>query len=208
VTRVVGLSGGIGSGKSTVARIFERLGARILDADAITRELQARGSPLLERIVEAFGAEVLTPEGELDRMALGERVFRDAAARERLEALVHPAVGAELARRLAAAREAGIPLVVVDVPLLFETAAARRLGFDALVLVWCRAEQQVERQLARDGTGREQAERRLRAQLPLDAKRALADFVIDNSDRIEDTERQVRELFERLSGGATRAARP
>lgn len=199
MTRVVGLTGGIGSGKSTVARIFEKLGARLLDADAITREVQARGSPLLARIVEAFGREVLTPAGDLDRAALGERVFRDPEARERLNALVHPAVGAELARRLASAREAGTRLVVVDVPLLFETGAARRLGFDALVLVWCRAEQQVERQLARDGYGREEAERRMRAQLPLDAKRALADFVIDNSGPPEDTERQVRELFARLA---------
>jgi dephospho-CoA kinase len=125
VTRLVALTGGIGTGKSTVARMFEELGATVLDADAIVRELQAPGAPVLDEIVAVFGPEVLDASGALDREALGAVVFRDAQARRRLEAIVHPRVGAEMARRVAAARAAGVPLVVLDIPLLFEV---RRIG--------------------------------------------------------------------------------
>jgi dephospho-CoA kinase len=196
--RIVGLTGGIGTGKTTVARLFEKLGAVVIDADAITHELQSRGSPLVARIVEAFGAEVLLPGGELDRAWLGDRVFRDAEARARLNAIVHPAVGAEMARRIAAARDAGATLVILDVPLLFEVGGRGRVGVEAVILVYAGAAQQIERQLARGGCSREDAERRVRAQLPIEEKRALADFVIDNSGSLAETERQVRELHARL----------
>jgi dephospho-CoA kinase len=134
-------------------------------------------------------------------------VFRDPAARARLNAIVHPRVGAEMARELAAAREAGAALVVLDIPLLFENRAAGRGGasaraFDATVLVHAPRELQIERTIGRDGVSREEVERRLAAQLPIDEKRALADHVIDNSGTLDDTERQVRALFERLVGGA------
>jgi dephospho-CoA kinase len=206
VTVMIGLTGGIGSGKSTVARIFESLGATVIDADAIVHELQAAGEPLLDAIVEAFGREILDAEGALDRAALGAIVFRDADARARLNAIVHPAVGAEFARRIAAAREADVPLLVLDIPLLFEgraagTATSAGLPFDLTVLVHAPERLQIERQIQRDGCDREDAVRRVRAQMPLDEKRALADVVIDNSDRLEETERQVRELVERLSAG-------
>jgi dephospho-CoA kinase len=196
--RILGLTGGIGTGKTHVARLFEKLGVPVIDADAITHELQARGAPLLAALAEAFGREILRPDGSLDRARLGELVFRDARARARLEALVHPAVGAEMARRIAAARAAGAPLVILDIPLLFEVGGRQRAGVEAVILVWARAEQQIERQLARDGCTREEAERRLAAQRPIDEKRALADFVIDNSGSFADTERQVRELHARL----------
>ncbi len=100
MTRVVGLTGGIGSGKSTVSRLFQKLGASVVDADAIVHELQTAGSPLLDRIVDAFGSGVLLGSGELDRETLGSLVFSDATARERLNAIVHPAVGVEMARRI------------------------------------------------------------------------------------------------------------
>jgi dephospho-CoA kinase len=196
--RILGLTGGIGTGKTHVARLFEKLGVPVIDADAITHELQARGSPLLAALAEAFGPEILRPDGSLDRARLGDLVFRDGGARARLEALVHPAVGAEMARRIAAARAAGAPLVILDIPLLFEVGGSQRAGVEAVILVWARAEQQIERQLARDGCTREEAERRLAAQRPIDEKRALADFVIDNSGSFADTERQVRELHARL----------
>jgi len=198
--RILGLTGGIGTGKTHVARLFEKLGVPVIDADAITHELQDRGSPLLAELAEAFGREILRPDGSLDRARLGDLVFRDAQARARLEALVHPAVGAEMARRIAAARSAGAPLVLLDIPLLFEVGGKHRAGVEAVILVWARAEQQIERQVARDGCTPEEAERRLRAQRPIDEKRALADFVIDNSGSLADTERQVRELHARLSG--------
>ena len=198
MTRVVGLTGGIGSGKSTVSRLFQKLGASVVDADAIVHELQTAGSPLLDRIVDAFGSGVLLGSGELDRETLGSLVFGDANARERLNAIVHPAVGVEMARRIEEARKARATLVVVDVPLLLETG--RNAAFDAVVVVYCRESQQIERQQARDGSSREEAEQRVRAQLSIEEKRRLADHVIDNSGSPEETDRQVRVLYGVLTG--------
>ncbi len=120
MTKLLALTGGIGTGKSTVARMFEKLGAVVIDADAIVHELQAVGSPVLAKIVEAFGECVLQSSGELDREALAAIVFRDEKARLELNGIVHPPVGAEMARRIAAAREAGAPLLVLEIPLFFE----------------------------------------------------------------------------------------
>jgi dephospho-CoA kinase len=233
MTRIIGLSGGIGSGKSTVSRTLAALGATVIDADAIVHELQTAGSPMLAEIAAAFGPGVLDAQGRLDRAALGAIVFRDAEARQRLGAIVHPPVGAEIARRLARARSQGARVVVLDIPLLFEgrkqgrDAAAQRgetepsagpreagtgsggtLEFDATILVWAPEQAQIDRQIARDGCSREEALRRVRAQLPLHEKKAMADFVIDNSGTPEETEQQVRALWEKLSRGPERAAAP
>ena len=201
MTRVIGLTGGIGSGKSSVARMFEKLGATVIDADRLVHEVQAPGSPVLARIAEAFGPEVIGPDGGLDREALAAIVFRDPEARRKLNAIVHPAVGAAMLARVKEAREAGARLVVLDIPLLLETGGARAFGLDAVVVVYAREEQQVARQLERNGYGREEAERRVRAQMSLEEKRRLADHVIDNSGSREATERQVRELHRRLLEG-------
>jgi dephospho-CoA kinase len=185
------------------------LGACVIDADAIVHELQAPGTALLARIAEVFGAEMLRPDGALDRERLGTLVFSDPAARKRLNDLVHPAVGVEMVRRLEAARTAGVPLVVLDIPLLLEGRAARgadpgraRTASDLVsevIVVYAREEQQIERQMARDGSTREHATQRIRAQLSIEEKRRLADFVIDNSGTLADTERQVRELYAKLT---------
>jgi dephospho-CoA kinase len=213
MTRIVGLSGGIGSGKSTVARRLAALGATVIDADAIVHELQAPGAPMLAEIAAAFGPGVIDAQGRLDRAALGAIVFRDAAARARLGAIVHPPVGAEIARRVARARSEGVPVLVLDIPLLFEgrqagTGSAAALRFDATVVVFAPEEEQIARQIARDGCSREEALRRIRAQLPLEEKKALADFVIDNSGTPEETERQVNALWETLSRRRVRAEAP
>jgi len=213
MTRIVGLSGGIGSGKSTVSRQLAALGATLIDADAIVHELQAPGSPMLAEIAAAFGPGVIDAKGGLDRAALGAIVFRDAAARARLGAIVHPPVAAEIARRVARARSQGAAVVVLDIPLLFEgrkagTGSAAALQFDATIVVWAPEPAQVERQIARDGCSREEALRRIRAQLPLHEKKALADHVIDNSGTPEETERQVRALWEVLSRKPARAGAP
>lgn len=204
---VIGLTGGIGSGKSTVARMLASLGAVVIDADAIVHELQAPGMPMLEELARAFGPEILDAGGALDRKALGERVFRDALARGRLNAIVHPQVGIEFGRRLAAALADEAPLVVLDIPLLFESRQAGRPGasqldMQAVVVVWVPESVQIERTMARDACSREEAERRVRAQLSLDEKRDLADHVIDNSGPLEDTARQVEALFRKLTGAA------
>jgi dephospho-CoA kinase len=207
VTRVIGLTGGIGTGKSTVSRMLEELGALVIDSDAIVRELQAPGAPLLAEIAAALGEGVILSDGGLDRARVGEIVFRDEAARRRLNAVVHPAVGRETARRLEAARARAVPLVVLDIPLLFETrmhgtASRANLGVEAVVVVYAPRELQIRRQIERNGYGREEALRRIEAQLPIDEKRALADHVIDNSGSLEETRRQVRRLFETLVGAA------
>ncbi|MBS1105050.1 MAG: dephospho-CoA kinase [Deltaproteobacteria bacterium] len=210
MTRVIGLTGGIGTGKSTVARMLAELGAVVIDADAIVHELQAPGSPALAEIAAALGSDVLDAAGALDRARVAERVFRDPALRQRLNAIMHPRVGAEMARRTDAARRGGAPLVVLDIPLLFETRprdrdAARR-GSDATVLVYAPPSLQIDRTVARNGCTREEAERRVAAQLPIDQKRALADHVIDNAGALADTERQVRDLFAKLVGQAASGA--
>jgi len=206
VTRVVGLTGGIGTGKSTVSRLLIELGAVVIDADAIVHALQAPGSPVLAEIADVLGGDVLDATGALDRARAAERVFRDPVQRQRLNAIMHPRVAAEMARRSDAARRAGAPLIVMDIPLLFETRprdrAAARGSADATVLVYAPRAVQIERTVARDGCTREQAEQRIAAQLPIDEKRALADHVIDNGGALIDTERQVRELFVALCGEA------
>ena len=204
-TRLIGLSGGIGSGKSTVTKILAELGATTIDADAIVHELQAPGTPMLRRIAEAFGEEVLREDGSLDRAALGAIVFRDPSARARLGAIVHPPVVAEMVRRTEQAIAAGAPVVVLDVPLFFEgqkagTGAASALPYDATVLVWVPRDVQVARTVARDGCEIAEAERRVAAQMPIDEKRALATHVIDNSGSREATRTQVEDLWKELVG--------
>ena len=204
MTRVIGLTGGIGTGKRSVAAMLAELGARVIDSDAIVHELQAPGMPLLAELAAEFGPGILRADGSLDRAALGDRVFRDETARKRLNAIVHPAVGRESAKRLAEALASGVPLVVLDIPLLFETrahgtASKANLGIETIVVVWAPRALQIERQLARNGYGRDEAERRVDAQIPIDEKRAQAHHVIDNSGSLEDTRRQVRELYAELT---------
>jgi dephospho-CoA kinase len=204
MTFILGLSGGIGSGKSTVTRILAELGATTIDADAIVHELQAPGQPLLAEIAAAFGPQVLAADGSLDREALGAIVFRDEKARARLGLLMHPPVIAEMMRRAKAAVERNVPLVVLDIPLLFEGRLSGRgsgalMHFDATVCVWVSREVQIERTRARDGCDAAEAERRVAAQMPIDEKRALADYVIDNSGTLEETRSQVADLVARLT---------
>ena len=206
MTCILGLSGGIGSGKSTVTRILAELGATTIDADAIVHEQQAAGQPMLEEIAEAFGREVIAADGSLDREALGAIVFRDESARARLGAIVHPPVIAEMMRRAKAAVEAKDPLVVLDIPLLFEGRQSGRgsgaiMDFDETVVVWVTREVQIERTMARDGCTAEEAERRIAAQLPIDEKREMADHVIDNSGSLAETRRQVVDLVVQLTRG-------
>jgi dephospho-CoA kinase len=201
---VLGLSGGIGTGKSTVARFFDSFGAIIIDADAIVHELQAPGAPMLDEIKEAFGSELVDAEGRLDRQALGAIAFGDVAARKRLEEIVHPRVTATIAKRVASAQAAGGPLIVIDIPLLFERSTKDPNGefthtFAAAILVYASEQQQIERQMDRDGCDHESALQRVRAQLPIERKKAMADVIIDNTGSLEETRRQTMELFERFT---------
>lgn len=206
MTFILGLSGGIGSGKSTVTQILGELGATTIDADAIVHELQGPGQPLLIKIAEAFGNDVIAADGSLDREALGDIVFRDESARAKLGRLVHPLVGAEMARRVKAAVDANVPLVVLDIPLLFEGRQSGRGSgaakeYDATVCVWVSRDVQLDRTVARDGCSKEEAERRIASQLPIDQKRDMADYVIDNSGTPAKTRAQVENLVAELLEG-------
>jgi dephospho-CoA kinase len=197
---LVGLTGGIGSGKSTVATLLERRGAVVFDADVLAREAVAPGTPGHDAVVERFGANVLAPGGELDREALGAIVFADPAARRDLEAIVHPEV-----RRLFAegcdAHRGSDEVVVFGAPLLVETGM--HSAFDVLVVVATPVETQVERLLRDRGMSEDQVHARIDAQAPLEEKVAVADIVIDNDATLEDLERRVDEVWSDLRSRAT-----
>lgn len=192
--RVVGLTGGIACGKSTVSTMLSALGAPIVDADGIAREVVEPGSPVLHGIVAAFGPEMRLPDGTLDRARLGERVFADAAARERLNALVHPEIRRRSAERLAALARAGHPIAVYDAALILENGLAGAV--DALIVVAVPEHVQVERLIRRDGIDRAAALARIRAQMPLAEKVAQADWVVDNSGTLSETEVRVRGIWQ------------
>ena len=192
-----GLTGGIASGKSTVAAMFRSLGAKIIDADQLGHDLLGAGTPVYAQIVTRFGSGILNAGGEIDRGRLGEIVFADAGGRAALNAIIHPAI---MARRneLLAAYHAEDPAAVVisDAALVYEAHIESR--FLKVIVVWCPPEQQLERLLAKGALTREQAERRIQAQIPADEKRRRADYVIDTSGSREDTRRQVEALFPEL----------
>jgi dephospho-CoA kinase len=189
----VGLSGGIGSGKSTVARALAKRGALVIDADAIAREVVEPGRPGLAGVVERFGEEVLDPDGRLNRPALAALVFEDAAARADLNAIVHPLVAAETLRRQAAAPSDSV--VVLDVPLLVEAAKS---GYDVVVIVEAPPDVRIERLVAR-GMSADDARKRMAAQASDEERRKVADVVLDNSGSEEDLEGQIDSLWAQLT---------
>ncbi len=195
---ILGVTGGIASGKSTVSEALGRLGAAVVSADDLAREVVRPGSPVLERLKERFGREILLPEGALDRRALAGIVFADPRARADLNAIVHPAVAALALRRLTEAASSGAPLVVYEAPLLFEAGAQERV--DAVLVVTVDEPVQIKRLMARDGFTEEEARSRIAAQIPQAEKAARADYVIDNSGSPEGTLERVRELFRELTG--------
>jgi dephospho-CoA kinase len=191
----VGLTGNIAAGKSTVAALFRRWGATIIDADEIVRELQAPGTPVLAAIVGRFGPDVLATDGTLDRAALRARVLADADALAALNALVHPAVAARRRTLLAEARHRGDRIVVSDIPLLFEADDPE--VFDAVVLVDAPAAVRRAR-LAERGLPAGEADRLLAVQAPAETKRARSDFVIDNDGDRDALERAARKVWTAL----------
>lgn len=193
----VGLTGGVGSGKSTVAQMLRDLGAVVVDADLLAREVVAPGTAGLQEIVEAFGPRVLTEAGELDRPAMGRIVFADGEARRTLEAVIHPRVRERGAALEAAAGEDAI--VVHDIPLLAETGQAA--GFDAVIVVDVPRETQVERLVELRGMPPDDAEARVAAQATREQRRVIATYVVDNTGTKEDLRDRVTEVFTELSGG-------
>lgn len=193
MTRVVGLTGNIASGKSTVTGILREMGVPVIDADAIVHELQRPGTAVFRAIVAEFGPAVVTPEGEVDRAALRRIVLADNAARRRLEALVHPAVFERRAALVHAASAAGAPLVVVDVPLLYEADDPRH--YDAVVLVDAPVAVRRARLIAGRGISPDEADRLIAMQQPAAPKRARADVVIENDADLATLTDRVRAAF-------------
>jgi dephospho-CoA kinase len=201
-TRVfrVGLTGGIASGKSTAAGFFAALGVPILDSDAIAREVVEPGQPPLERLIERFGPSILTPDGRLDRPALRNIVFSDPKARADLEALTHPAIGAEMEARSATA---GGRYQILVIPLLVEKNLSSHV--DRVLVVDCDEALQVSRIHRRDGSSRQQAEAILRAQAPRAVRLKAADDVISNDADIDSVQKQVAALHDRYLKLAAKA---
>jgi len=194
----VALTGGIASGKSTVANLFAELGVPLIDTDVIAREVVEPGRPALAAIVAAFGPGVLDAQGCLDRRRMRERIFADPAAKQRLEAILHPAIRAEMERQ---SRVAGGPYQVLVIPLLAESG--RRDHVDRVLLVDVPEALQVQRLALRDGVSREQAEAALNAQATRAERLAIADDVIQNSGRVDELKQQVRALHEKYVRLAT-----
>lgn len=193
---LVGLTGGIGSGKSTVSAMLARRGAVIIDADALTHELQRSGTPVFEAIVDRFGTGIVTPEGELDRPALAALVFGDPDELADLNAIVHPAVGAEIMARMAAEADTD-HVVVLDVPLLVESGRSDMAG---LVVVDVATDVAIERLAGQRAVSEADARARMSRQASRKARLAVADRVVDNNGTREDLERQVEALWGWITG--------
>lgn len=195
----VGLTGGVGSGKSTVSVMLEELGAVIIDADKLAREVVEKGTPGLAEVVEAFGPELLTADGDLDRPAMGAIVFADEAKRKVLERIVHPLVF----ERIVALEESATAddLVVHDIPLLAESGRADT--FDAVIVVDVPDEIRIERMMRDRGWTRADAESRIAAQASREDRLAIASHVIDNSGTLADLSDRVAEVYKQLTAGLT-----
>ncbi|MBA2408306.1 MAG: dephospho-CoA kinase [Gammaproteobacteria bacterium] len=200
----IGLTGGVGCGKSTVAALFEKRGAPVVDADVITRELTAHGAPALQRIVETFGAHLLLPDGQLDRRALRGLVFDRPRARHQLEAILHPRVREEISRRLS---QLCAPYGIAVIPLLVESGMQNTV--DRVLVVDCEEIRQVERVSTRDGCTPAAVRAIIATQAPRDARRAVADDIIVNDDVADPLEAEVERLHTQylaLAAGRDRSA--
>ena len=194
--KVLGLTGGIASGKSAVLSMFRELGATVVDADQLAREVVKPGQPALDEIVEAFGAEMLKPDGTLDRKRLAARVFTDASARQRLNAITHPRIR-QLMQAQVDERRNEKGLLVLDIPLLLETP--RPSVVEWVAVVWVDPLTQLARLMDRDHLSEADARARIGAQMLLDEKRRLADIVIDNSGPLSRTRERVEAIYRQLS---------
>lgn len=197
--KIVGLTGGIASGKSTVSAMLSELGAEIIDADRIARDVVRPGMPAYDRIVAHFGEGVLLADGGIDRKALGDIIFHDPAQKAVLDRIVHPEVIAAYGEEIAVlASRRPDALVVMDVPLLLETGMHQ--GLAAVIVVYVPEVLQRQRLMQRDGICAEAADARIAAQMPIEEKRRRATVVIDNTGSLADTRRQVAEIYLRLAG--------
>jgi len=194
--KLVGLTGGIASGKSTVAEILKRQGAAIINADVLAREVVEPDRQAWTEIVNTFGIAVLQPDRTLDRQKLRAIIFDDAAARKKIESIIHPQVRALAEQRIREHAAAGYAVIVYEVPLLFEGNLQEWLR--PVILVACDVDTQRNRLQSRDNLSAAQAQKHIDAQMSLEAKRRLADYVIENNGSLEDLKRQVQAVLEKI----------
>ncbi len=192
-----GLTGGIACGKSTAARMFEELGAKIVEADRIGHELLRLSEPTGQEVARRFGPGILAPSGEIDRRRLAAIVFADAARLQALNAMLHPEIIRRVEEQAAAlGRAHPRAVIIVDAALIFEAGIGGR--FNKVIVAWCRPEQQLERLMSKARLTRREAEQRIAAQMPVEEKRRLADFVLDCSGSLDETRKQVSALYATL----------
>ncbi len=191
----IGLTGGIASGKSTVANMCKEMGIPIIDADIEARGAVEPGEPAYRKIIESFGSDILMPGGGIDRKALGAIIFHDEAKRQLLNGIVHPEVRKKMAEKREAAKKAGSPAIILDIPLLFESKLTNMA--DKTLVVFVDKEVQLARLMARNSFSEEEAEARIQSQMPLSVKAELADACIDNNGSIEETKRQLLDILGR-----------
>jgi dephospho-CoA kinase len=194
--RVLGLTGGIASGKSMVALMFAQLGADVIDADQLARDVVEPGQPALAEIAATFGRDVLSPDGRLNRNKLAHLIFTDNAARAKLDAITHPRIRERMEAEVGM-RGTGPGVLILDIPLLYENARAGSV--EKVIVVWVDPKTQLRRLTEREGLTVDAARQRIAAQMPIDTKRARADHVIDNTGSREDTRHQVENIYRRYA---------
>lgn len=190
---IIGLTGSIASGKSTVSRLLQELGYTIVDADVAARKVVEPGQPALQQIAEAFGEGILLPDGSLDRAKLGERIFNNEEERKKLNSIIHPAVRQFMKDEKEAAIEAGKQTIIMDIPLLYESKLTWMVG--KVIVVYVDKDTQLQRLMARNQLDEDAAKARIASQLPLAEKAAQADAVIDNNGTIEETKEQLLRII-------------
>lgn len=194
---IVGLTGGIACGKTTVSNLFKDKGCPIVDADQVAREVVEPGELGLSQVVERFGTGVITEDGTLNRKKLGQIVFSDEAARAELNAILHPLIQKRMQEKKEQALKLAPPFVIMDIPLLYENGHENTM--DIVIVVYVPASVQLERLMLRDGFSRQEAKKRIASQMDIEEKKKRADFIIDNTGTFEDTKQQVEKIYSRLS---------
>lgn len=196
--KIIGLTGGIATGKSTIARLFRRVGIRVIDADNVYKELSKPGNVLYNKLIAEFSSSIIGSDYSIDWKKLGTMVFEDENLRKRLNAITHPAVKAEIDRLVSENRKNGEPFVVLEIPLLFETGY--QAFCDITVVVSTDLFTQIRRLMMRDTIDKESASKRISAQMPMEEKVRLATYVIDNSADLIKTEKQFYEILAKIRG--------
>jgi dephospho-CoA kinase len=196
--KIIGLTGNIASGKTEVAKIFRELGAKIIDADKIAREVVEPGEPAWQEIVEEFGSDILNSDGSINRKNLGEIIFNDNRKREQLNRITHPRIMAKIKGAIDNYKKENVKLVTIEAALIVERGGLLNV-IDELIVVSTDAETQIARIMARDGLQRDEALSRMESQMPISEKTKHAAYIIDNSGSLGETRKQVEEVWEKIN---------